>query len=363
MPLHHYLPATFLASFSADSSTHPRRKRLVCVGDKQNKRTFRAPAANIAAVNNLYTLVAAGDDPQMVDNIWTEYEANLQTAVELLIEGETDARTWVRVLVPFVACLLVRGPDFNRRFERRMDALGLGAETEGGHLIDEDNTNTARLFELQRLLGPVAVAKWVVIQVRGQEPLITNDLGYAPFVNRATEEAGMAIPLDPSHVLAVIPRTEGRVAVVRSGNWVPEIEYTHSSPGNHEGLNRVLSSSAQRFLFGPDETVGRWLRGPPASLFLSEPRQLGFITGPLAVAHEFTWHRLAPAVERDPSDGAPWDFSFDWEGLSRGWAPPVLFPTNLVEFPPALRREGQSISVQFYDPAIYFALSRELGQK
>lgn len=30
MPLHHYLPAAFLASFSSNTSTVPRRNRLLC---------------------------------------------------------------------------------------------------------------------------------------------------------------------------------------------------------------------------------------------------------------------------------------------------------------------------------------------
>lgn len=356
MPLHHYLPATYLASFSLDSTTYPRRNRHLSVGDKHEGRIFRTSAANIAAINNLYTLVATRDNPDMIERIWTEYETNLHEAIELLIAGQIDAKTWVRVLVPFVACMLVRGPDFNKRFERRISALGI--DPEGGH-VSEDNTNSARLFELQRLLGPIAVAKWVVIRVRGQELLITNDLGYAPFMNPGTGEAGIAVPLNLSHALAVIPRTQGRIAVVQSGKWVPDIEYVENPPDDHEGLNQALSPMAQRFIFGPDnETVRKWLQGSRASSFSPEPEQLGFITDPLARAHEFTWHRLAAAVERDPSDDARWDFPLEWERLAQGWTPVVYFPVNLVEFPPALHREEDSIYAEFYDPDVYYALSR-----
>lgn len=192
MPLHHYLPATLLASFSRDSSTSPRRKRHLYAGDKQEDDVFRTSAANLGAIKNLYTLVAAGDDPEMVDKTWAGYEASLHEAITLLIAGEVDAKAWVRVLVPFVACMLVRGPDFNERFERRISAFIDAA----GDDLSEDNTNLARLAELQRLLGPVAVAKWKALHIRGEEPLITNDLGYAPFVNRPTGEAGIAITLD-----------------------------------------------------------------------------------------------------------------------------------------------------------------------
>src|SRR5215212_4519681 len=247
MPLHHYLPATFLASFSLDSAVPRRRNRHLSVGDKQQDRVFRTSAANVAAIRNLYALIATEFDAEMVDSIWSEYERNLHDAITHLIEGRLNAKTWIRVLVPFVACLLVRGPDFDKRFEGRMSSLGLDEESE---LLSEDNTNFARVIELQRLLGPVAVAKWKVIRTRGSGHLITNDLGYAPFANRPAGESGIAIPLDLSHVLAVIPRDESQVAVVRSGEWVPDIEYTETLPGNHDGLNQTLSATAQRFIFG-----------------------------------------------------------------------------------------------------------------
>ena len=352
--MHHYLPAAFLASFSPNSPATRRRDRLVWAGDKRSKRTFRAPAARLAAENNLYAIAAAGHDPKMVDETWREYERGLGGAVELLIAGETDARTWARILVPFVACMLIRGPDFGGRFGRRMAALGVDV-AEGGY-TPSDNANMARLMELQRLLGPVAVAKWVVIRFGGGRRLITNDLGYAPFRTSAGGGSGMAVPLGPSHALAVIPRSGGRVALVRYGGWAPDIEHADGSSGDRERLTRALSSTAQRFVFGPDEgTVAKGLRAARSSPAAPEPEQLGFITGRLAVAHEFTWHRLAPALERDPSDGGPWDFPLDREGLSRGWAPPVFLPTNLPEFPPALRREGQAIIADFYDPTDRFA--------
>jgi hypothetical protein len=99
--------------------------------------------------------------PQKVDEIWKEYERGLSNAIGELIAGRVDARTWARILIPFVACMLVRGPDFADRFERRMAALEID-DIDGVHTAD--NVNMARLFELQRLLGPVAAAKWVVLE-------------------------------------------------------------------------------------------------------------------------------------------------------------------------------------------------------
>jgi len=357
MPRHYYLPATFLASFSTDTSTEPRRDRRIWAGDNRQHKTFQAPASRLGAEKNLYTLVAAEHDPQMVDDTWREYEGGLSNAIEALIGVRVDARTWARVLVPFVACMLVRGPDFAGRFGRRLAALKIG-DIDGGY-TPADNANLARLMELQRLLGPVAVGKWAVVRFGGRRTLVTNDLGYAPFRDPVNGESGMVVPLGPSHALTVTPRREGKVAVVKSGEWFPDIAYVRGTAGDRDRLNRAMSAAAQRFVFGGDKRVvagltdaARTASPPP------EPGQLGFITGTDALAHEFTWHRLVTAVERDPSDGGPWDFALDPEGLTRGWAPMLVLPATLPEFPPALRREGQSIVAEFYDPADRFEAAR-----
>lgn len=355
MPLHHHLPATFLSSFSHDTSTPERRKRLLWAGERKGSgtgRTFRAPAARLGVEKDLYKIVAAGHDPKMVDGTWTGHEGGLADAVEKLLTGTVDARTWARVLVPFVACLVVRGPDFAGRFGRRLATLGID-DVDGGY-TPADNANLARLMELQRLLGPVAVAKWIVFRF-DSPALITNDLGYARFRDHIGSY-GMAVPLGPSHALVVMPRSKGRVATVQSNKWVPDVEYARGMAGDSKRLNRAMSATSQRFVFGGTKrVVESCARAAPPASAPPEPSDLGFIAGRLAVAHEFTWHRLVPAVERDPSDGGPWDFLLDWKALSRGWAPRPMLPANLPEFPPALRREGLSIIAEFYDPTDHFS--------
>src|SRR5215210_6501205 len=46
----------------------------------------------------------------------------------------------------------------------------------------------------------------------------------------------------------------------------------------------------------------------------------------------------------------------------QGWTPMLYFPTNLPEFPPALRRKGRSIIVEFYDPTDHFEAARHLDR-
>lgn len=173
MALDHYLPATYIGLFSSQD-TLPRRNRLVYAGDRKQDKIIKAPAGKLARVKDFYGLREEGVDPSLIDDVWAEYESNLAGALDNLINGTVDGLTWARTLVPFVACLLVRGPDFNVRFDRRINELGI--ETS------DEQTNMARIFELQRLLGPVAVADWIMSNVHGEGDLITNDLGFAPFI-------------------------------------------------------------------------------------------------------------------------------------------------------------------------------------
>ena len=61
MPLDHYLPATFLASFSMDIKD-PRRDSVIAAIDKSSGKLIEAKASKLARIKNLYSLV---DDRKM----------------------------------------------------------------------------------------------------------------------------------------------------------------------------------------------------------------------------------------------------------------------------------------------------------
>ncbi len=352
MPLHHYLPAAYLGEFSKETSL-PRRNRRLVVGDKKNNAIFRARAKNIAAINNLYTLVSVKNEPELVDEIWSDYERNLNNAIDSLVNRTLNGSTWGRVLVPFVAAMLVRTPDFDERFSRRLAYLGVSTD-----ILPEDNTNFARVMDLQRLLGPIAVAKWTVFQISGSGSLLSNDIGYAPFADEPTKEIGIGIPLNKTHLLGLIPKDERVVCTVLDDEWIPNIRYITLYEDNHLQFNQAIAANADRFIFGPDEsTIADCLDPSIFNMDRPSPMALGFLSGKMALAHEFTWHRLVPALERNPKDSDPWDFKFDFEQLKKGWNPPTIFPENLIGFPSALRRESDSIIAEFFDPEVYFIIS------
>jgi hypothetical protein len=356
MPLHHYLPASFIARFSSDMRKVPARNKRIYVADKRNQTLFPSPAEKAGCINNLYTLAHPHIGPEEIDQTWTEYERRLPTAIDSLINNTVDAATWTRVLVPFVACMLVRGPDFEDRFFERFPPEH---RRELSNLFTSDQANAARLREIPRLLTGVLAAKWIVLTAHGKEKLLTNDLGYSPYINPATGDQGLAIPLSQKKILAIVPGKEDRSILRAEGDkWVPNISYMDLPPSNHEALNRSLAHIALRFIFGPEiALVQKYYKGVAESFTAPEPIELGFPREFLSPAFEFTWHRLVSAITQPPSVVGGWDFSLDWEIVTSGWHSMPFFPINLIEFPPALKRVGNTIQVKFYDPAVYFDLS------
>ena len=242
MPLHHYLPATYIARFSNDDNVR-RRKRIIYGGNNNNGKIFKTTAEKVGAINNFYTLVEAKDEPDLIDNIWEKYESKLNEAIDGLINSRINAITWARVLVPFVTCMLIRSPDFNTRFERRILEIQLDLEK-----LSPDNINFGRILEIQRLLTPILAANWIVFNIQGNEELITNDIGYAPFRNLPTGEIGFSIPLDTKHILGIMPRKERIIAYAENNEWFPVIQYEDLLT-DIKDINKSISSIAQNFTF------------------------------------------------------------------------------------------------------------------
>jgi hypothetical protein len=285
------------------------------------------------------------------------YESRLAPCIKRLTLGTIDALEWAGVIVPFVTCLLVRGADFDIRLEARMRRSNwrrILEEREPGlkDLIPFDNVNAARSVEIQRLLGPILAAKWIVCKAPEKNAFITTDLAYA-FSKDPDGQLGISIPLDGQHVLQLIPRRHGNVAIATENKCYPMLEHRTLRRDNYSQLNEALSHTSRRFIFGSSlSCVQRYLRNARKDPLLLEPTDVGFISGALARIHEFTWHRFVSAVSKHPASAEIEKFEFDWQAIAAAWKPPaVLFPTNLPEFPPGLRRNGQIISVTFYDVA------------
>jgi hypothetical protein len=287
MPLQHYIPATFLANFSKSILT-PRRDSLISVGDKRTGKTFTSAIAKVAAVQNLYTLFSFPPviSALHVDEVMGDYEGDLHTAIEALLNDRLSAFTWAKILVPFIAGFLVRGPDFDDRFSYRFSALkGFSVEEieEATRRPFSDNVNLARVRERTSLLVPVMAAKWIILETNGNIPLIVNDLGYVGMMGGifggTPTDFGLAFPLGLGHLIAIVPQPKRRIAIEKRGGWLPLIERQKLILDNHRQFNILAGQYARRFIFGSDEDAVREyliVEEKPPSDQIPEPTQMGF---------------------------------------------------------------------------------------
>lgn len=210
-PRQHYLPAAFLARFSSDTDGDLRRRKLF-VAQRTPFKIFESIAERVGFVRGLY-------DAEL-DEVWKAYEERLPAALDAICndrDADIDGDTWLRVLVPFVTALLLRGPDFESRFADRFVAEALKERARQGP--------DARPFELQRLLAPITAARWVVMHTRGETPLLTSDIGWAPYRDPVAREVGLAIPLDVKTLLGVVPRRNNTVLRWKNSGWVTAVEH------------------------------------------------------------------------------------------------------------------------------------------
>ncbi|MBL7492551.1 DUF4238 domain-containing protein [Frankia sp. AgB1.9] len=348
MAKHHYLPATYLGGFSVD--TNPvGRKRRVWVLRRGSRQARPTTTENVAAINGYYLLKGGNLPPSMVDELWTAYEADLNSAIKNLADPtarSVQARTWLRVLLPFAAGIFVRGPEFRRRFEESPLIREVSEALGEDHGWVVDNANGARVRALHRILAPLMAASWTVFHCKGV-PVLTGDLGFANHFFSGYGEGGWVIPLDRKTILAITPKKEGASRKILfdfgHGRWLAPIERVHLPVDAHIEFNSCLARVTQEFLVGPTQDSVELMR--PA---LNEPRGVPATMAMLPshrmqIVHEFEWHRAVSAIQH-PSDSPALQINeVDLEEIARGWSPPMVIPTNLPVFNTRLRRRGRSI--------------------
>lgn len=321
----HFIPAAFLGRFSAETTFPVRTRRIY-----QLRRGWRdartARGQDIGHGPNFYEIDHGNGATFDVDWVWTRYESRLVPALDQMQRWETPSLdTWLRVLVPFVAGLLVRGPSFGRRFRSRVGPLD---EYPDLAVSVENSTNMARLFEMERLLAPLVCSRWVVMHLADLKGAVTSELGYAGTFNPEKQEVGLAVPLDPMTVLAIYPQPSGPVAHW-TGEWEPVIEHAYLSPPADVGqLRETMAAYADEFLVGRSADALEGLGPALASHVHHEGEMEGiFFT---SRAHRFEWHRLLGAVRFAPEELRA-DHRLlavvDWGAVvdSDGWiGPPIM---------------------------------------
>ncbi len=253
MPRDHYVPASVIGRFSAESAAVSRDRRVFVVR-KGRKAAFAVKAEGIGFTNDLYGMshppVWGGDKEANLDQLINGYEPALPYALDLLCRASAvDAETWLRTLVPYVASVFERGHDFIPRFMARPSVAA------AGEYNTSENANAGRIIELERLLAPICCARWVVLHKDGGEPFVLNDLGLIGTSDPSTGEVGWALPVDRDSVLGVFPKHLRPVVHYHGRKWWAIIEYRLLGAAEARGFNEAAARLATSYVIGPSREV------------------------------------------------------------------------------------------------------------
>jgi hypothetical protein len=253
-PKDHYVAAGLIGRFSARPETK-QRTSPIWVLRRGRTDAFQQTAERVAYRTALYTLeeLWIGDNVRMVDQIWQRLEGQLPAALSALegTDGLVDARLWAEAMVPFIASLFVRSPDFGDRFGLRFAVLG----GDGPALEQSDSITQARLFQLQRLFSPVMRASWRLLRCPKGAHLITSNLALAPL--SLPQRPGWVVPLSRTWALHLKPRprTPRVWLTAPSGETFVDVEVESVTAERAEVINRALATHAPEEIYGDPEEV------------------------------------------------------------------------------------------------------------
>lgn len=327
----HYLPAAFIGRFSQDTSGALRNRHIWVNNGKAGKILSTTPSS-IGYKKGLYALKNGSD----IDK-WN-YEGLLNRVLtDISNSKQISLDDWLRVAVPFVTGLYARGKEFNKRYE----AIPTIKHLTEQNLVNPDNTNGARAMRLQRLLGPVTAARWVVLHSTAKTPIITNDLGLTLTKNLADGDIGWAIPLDRQTVLGIFPRKLRNIGSWDGERWYANIEHLHPVPEVFSGINVEIAKSASEFVFGPTRESVKAVT--PASdkkaedlAIIMEARWNEVFSRKEYVAHAKDWEMLSAIanLNLDIDRALTYNLNLEDLDLKHKWSPPIYFiPANLTPFP------------------------------
>jgi len=329
---------------------------MVFVLRRGRRTAFRVRAENIGYVNDLYSMSSpfmfwGGPGVEMsIDPSINGYESSLPQALDKLDRGEPlRIGNWLRVLVPYVASIFVRGHDFIPRFRVRPSVAA-------GDLNTADNANVGRVMELERLLAPVCCARWVVTHRLGGDPFVLNDLGLTGTVDASTGDVGWALPISMSSVLGIFPKHARDLALYDAGEWWAAVEHGGRDALGVRPFNESMARRAVSYVIGPTQQIVERLAplvgeyaGDAANMMESWP-----FDHKTRLAHAHEWHRLITATDGNPAPDELGDLqAADGSTLAAGWHPPVGIILNMREFPTGLRRIGRVIRLTMEPPQDY----------
>lgn len=343
MPRDHFIPAAVLGEFSADKKGHLRERRIAV--QRASGEAFMTKAENVGWTADLYG--AANSPDRWVDDTWSVIERKLPSSIrELEGGGPITAETWLRVLVPHVATLFVRGHEFEDRYMQRFrDSWGRQslrmADPEAGEDSDQrtaldlaqNGANNARIFELQRLLALVTCARWVVCHIAPSQQFLNNDLGLAGTIDLSTDQAGWLVPLSSEVAVGIFPAVQRDVVAWSDGSWWAQLDHVYPPAPMFTGMHEAVAASARQFVIGRDRASVNSVAKRVGAMMDHQPlmEAWGFTSSERRM-NEFLWHRLVGFTylnQQPGTDGPqPVPVLFDLPSSTDSWYPMVFLGVN-----------------------------------
>jgi hypothetical protein len=303
---------------------------MVWTRDARAPRAFARRAENLASQIGLYDVKDASMGRGRTADIAWAYEAGLPGALDQLVNvaRPLDGEVWTSTLVPFVAGLFVRGPNFQQLFQARFPD-----DFDAAVVVSrEDNATAARLIELQELLAPVMAARWTVLHFSESVDLVTSDTGWTAASTPIGDS--YVVPLDRHTALALTPAIRRRILRRTDTTWVAEVDHVRVDDNEAAGLRHALGAFAWHAVYGPtpdsvDEAAQDLGQAPQIG-----PGLFGAQGGIDLECHLYDYFRVVSAVASPVEEAQAAADNINWTTVSSLWRAPVvvevLFPERTV---------------------------------
>jgi hypothetical protein len=214
----------------------------------------------VAALEDFYTVYIspfvgdkAGEHPSAIDDLWSDAERSLGALIDAAAAATTThlmpAQAWA-AFVDFLAQLLARTPDFDRRFVNRFAGAG--------SLLDlvsaRDNVNAVRTIEIQRLRPALLYARWYFATFPAGS-LVLNDRGYGGTGDSLTGATGLCFPLRNDLAVTVLSSSDPVDLVELDGTFYVGVGATKFGTADAASIGTLMAAWAPEEIYGTSREI------------------------------------------------------------------------------------------------------------
>lgn len=288
-----------------------------------------------------------------IDN-W-EYENHLTGTLDNIENNNLypELDTFMHVLVPYVAGLFFRGPDYELRRQTVPASFSFGKEWS------DDNINGSRMMTLQRILAIVTAAKWCYFTTAPGTSLILPDIGLCRAHDK--NQPVWIVPVGPTSLFEIKLRKKGHIANYMPGKrvWTPVLGIGSLTSEQVTELNREMQRQSfdQCFAQNPQLFDTDY---PNKSVMEKKARGNdimnidSYFSSEELIAHEFEWYSIARIAAEHLSPTNAKKFVPNRPEIYMGkdrWNPPMtMLPSNLTPFKSGITICGRKMFLELHAP-------------